>query len=545
MKKRLLALLLSAAMLLSLTGAVAENADMPTITMWAGMSSNCPEETLHQGTIRDLLGINYTVEWTQGDFLTTLNMKINAGELPDICVFWNDTVAANALINSGLVQPVDAFVSDPEKYPNLAAIPAETLDYIRASSPDGKLWYLPGNYAIEVDDPWPGWTVDAWWVRKDLLAEAGMTLDELGTLEGFEKFARACFGKVTADGLLVQPISYSSEVGYNIILNAFGIDTGAGKSGMPAVSLVDNEVVFLYDHPNLKSAFAWMNKMYREGLMDMEVTTQKNERLTEKMNSGEIAIYPGNAWAPGLNNAWYAMQTEEDNIAAANLEPVKVPLAEGVTAAGKISYVNPYNNAMVFISKDCKNLDAVLTYLDWCNRQDPITQQEVNEGPEGVYWYWVDEPYGEWDFVPEYKAKRDSGDQALVDSCTTQMYYLSNYSREWYPWWTQRVTSQNPFAARLNECCQLISSSFGTTRAMHVYDAVPMLAGGKLERYLPSLQAVADEYGARLIMAGSDGDFDSVWTEFQSQLESRGHWSEVKQEWQEQYQAYVATNGEW
>ena len=119
MKKRLLALLLSAAMLLSLTGAVAENADMPTITMWAGMSSNCPEETLHQGTIRDLLGINYTVEWTQGDFLTTLNMKINAGELPDICVFWNDTVAANALINSGLVQPVDAFVSDPEKYPNL------------------------------------------------------------------------------------------------------------------------------------------------------------------------------------------------------------------------------------------------------------------------------------------------------------------------------------------------------------------------------------------------------------------------------------------
>ena len=116
--------------------------------------------------------------------------------------------------------------------------------------------------------------------------------------------------------------------------------------------------------------------MYREGLMDMEVTTQKNERLTEKMNSGVIGIYPGDAWAPGLNNAWYAMQTAEDNIAAANLEPVKIPTAEGVTENGKVNYVNPYNNAMVFISKDCENLDAVLTYLDWCNRQDPITQQE-------------------------------------------------------------------------------------------------------------------------------------------------------------------------
>ena len=545
MKKKLLAWLMCAVMLLGLAGAQAETADMPTITLWAGMSSNCPEETLHQGTIRDLLGINYTVEWTQGDFLTTLNMKINSNELPDICVFWNDTVAANALINSGLVQPVDAFVQDPEKYPNLAAIPAETLDYIRASTPDGQLWYLPGNYAIEVDDPWPGWTVDAWWVRKDLLAEAGMQLEDLNTLEGFEKFARSMFGKVTADGLPVQPISYSSESGYNIILNAFGIDTGAGKSGMPAVSLVNGEKVFLYDHPNLKNAYAWMNKMYREGLLDMEVTTQKNERLTEKMNSGEIGIYPGSAWAPGLNNAWYAMQTEADNVAAANLEPVKIPLAEGVTEAGKVSYVNPYNNAMVFISKDCKNLDAVLKYLDWCNRQDPITQQEVNEGPEGVYWYWIDEPYGEWDFVPEYKAMRDSGDQALVDTCTTQMYYLSNYSRLWYPWWTQHSTSQNPFATRLNECCQLISSTFGTTRAMHVYDGVPMLAGGKLERYLPTLQAVADEYGARLIMAGSEGDFDAVWEEYQSQLESRGHWSEVKAEWQEQFAAYAEATGEW
>ena len=109
----------------------------------------------------------------------------------------------------------------------------------------------------------------------------------------------------------------------------------------------------------LKNAYAWMNKMYREGLMDMEVTTQKNERLTEKMNSGVIGIYPGDAWAPGLNNAWYAMQTAEDNIAAANLEPVKIPTAEGVTENGKVNYVNPYNNAMVFISKDCENLDAV------------------------------------------------------------------------------------------------------------------------------------------------------------------------------------------
>lgn len=240
MKKRLIALLVCIAMTLCMAPALAETADMPTITIWAGMSSNCPEETMHQGTIRDLLGINYTVEWTQGDFLTTLNMKINAGELADICVFWNDTVAANALINSGLVQPVDAFVNDAEQYPNLASIPQETLDYIRSNTKDGQLWYLPGNYAIEVYDPWPGWTVNTWWVRKDLLEEVGMTLDDVATLDGMEQFARAINGMTTADGMPIYPISYSSEAGYGIIMNAFGIDTGAGKSGMPAITIVDD-----------------------------------------------------------------------------------------------------------------------------------------------------------------------------------------------------------------------------------------------------------------------------------------------------------------
>lgn len=80
---------------------------------------------------------------------------------------------------------------------------------------------------------------------------------------------------------------------------------------------------------------------------------------------------------------------------------------------------------------------------------------------------------------------------------------------------------------------------------MHAYDAVPMLAGGMIERYSPTLDAVAEEYGARLIMAGSEDDFENIWQEFQDQLESRGHWSEIKAEWQTQYEAYIATTGEW
>ena len=550
--KRTLALILCALLLVSAIPAMGEEA-IPTINIWAGMSSNAPEETLNQAAVRDLLGINYTVEWTQGDFLTALNMKINNGGFPDICVFWNNTVAANALINSGLVMPLDEFVTQADKYPNLASIPQKILDFAKANTPDGKLWYLPGWYAQEPDEPWPGWTLNTWWVRTDLLEQVGMTKDDLATLEGVERFARAAKELTTADGAAIAPISYASRYSSSsnatdcnyIILNAFGLDTGRGASGMPPLTLENGKPVFLYDNAKLKDAYAWINKMYREGLIDMEVTTQKDERMTEKFNAGQVASFPGDAFNIKVNNAWYAMTKAEDNIAAAYIEPVKIPTAAGVETAGKNSYVNPYNGAMVFVSKNTQNLDAVLKFLDWCNTQTPEMQQVVNEGPEGLYWYWVDEPYGTWNFVPEYKKLRDSGDQALVDSCTTQMYYLSSYSRLWYPWWTQESTSDLPYANTLNNFCQLVSGSFGTTRAMHVYDAVPLLGGGTIERYLPTLDAVYEEYMARLTMAESDEAFETSWNEFQTQLESRAHWSEMKQEWDEQYKAYVDLLGEW
>lgn len=548
MMKRTLSLLLCAMLLLCAAplSAGAEE-EMPTINIWAGMSSNAPEETLHQAAIRDLLGINYTVEWTQGDFLTALNMKINNGGFPDICVFWNNTVAANALIHSGLVMPLDEFIADAQTYPNLADIPEQIQEYVRANTPDGKLWYLPGWYAQEPDDPWPGWTLSALWAREDLLAQAGMTREQLATLEGVEAFARAVKGMKNADGNDIIPISYSAGATdrNSVLLNAFGLDTGKGASGMPAITQEGEALVFLYDNPKLKEAYAWINRMYREGLIDMEVTTQKDERMTEKFNSATVAMFPGDAFSIQLNNAWYAMTSAEDNIAAASVQPIKTPNAAADTAVGKRNYVNPFNDAMIFVSKNTQNLDAVLRFLDWCQTQDPAQQQIVNEGPEGLYWYWTDEPYGEWDFVPDYKALRDSGDQALVDSCTTQMYYLSSYSREWYPWWTQASVSTLPYSGTLNGFCKLISGSYETTRPMHVYDAVPLLSGGKVERYLPTLDAVYEEYIARMTMAESDEAFEKAWEDFGSQIETRAHWSEMKQEWQEQYEAYVATIGEW
>ena len=93
---------------------------------------------------------------------------------------------------------------------------------------------------------------------------------------------------------------------------------------------------------------------------------------------------------------------------------------------------------MVFINKDTKHLNAVLNWLEWCNEQDPYRQQEINEGPRGVNWDFVEgEEEGTWDFEASYKAERDSGDSSRVNACTPQLWQFCSYSNSWYPWFTQ------------------------------------------------------------------------------------------------------------
>ena len=66
-----------------------------------------------------------------------------------------------------------------------------------------------------------------------------------------------------------------------------------------------------------------------------------------------------------------------------------------------------------------------------------------------------------------------------------------------------------------------------------------------IERYSPTLDAVAEEYGARLIMAAAKMTLRISGRNSRISLKAVGHWSEIKAEWQTQYEAYIATTGEW
>lgn len=497
-------------------------------SIWVGWTSECPDDTLVQKAMREELGMDYKVEFMQADdVLTTINLSLSSGaELPDVILMGNNPEAASALIGAGRVMNLnDIYNSD--KVPNISGLDERIKDYIKDGN--GDMWYIPGWYAQEYDDPWGGWTTDAWWVRTDLMEEAGVTEKDLETIEGMEEALRKFAGCKDENGNPVIPLSFvQSEDQERIILATFGVDTAAGVSKMPAVMKEGDDFVFIYDNPKYKEAYRWMNRMYREGLIDMEVTTQQSERYKEKVKSGQIAIAATDVWSSNIFNDGY-----EDDSVTYKFEPFQSPKVEGVVK-GFTSYVNPNPQNMIFINSDTEHLNAVLNFLNWCNEPEPIRQQEINEGPKGVYWDYTD---GEkWSFVDEsYNAERNSGDQARVDACTPQLYQFAGYSNKWYPWFEQDLKVITTGQQLVQKWCVYVGDEIVNHRSINDYDQVKLDTESVLGRNLASMDAVADEYTAKMIMAASDDEFEEAYRTFLDQLEMRADWSAMKAEWEEAY----------
>jgi len=270
-----------------------------------------------------------------------------------------------------------------------------------------------------------------------------------------------------------------------------------------------------------------MNKMYRDNLIDHESITDKKERYKEKNKTGRIAMNAGGFFNMDAQ-LWEVLDGPTEP--AWFYEAIPYPQVEGVTKLGSNQIVNPYPAYDVFVSKNTKNLDAILAFLDYTLANKPEQQQVITDGPAGLFWDWVDKPLGKWVYTDKkYEELHNSGDQAKVASSTPQLYPASSYSNEWYPWWNYGL-SEPKGRLKTIDFTQKIGK-MGAVRIAEPYDMVKAKSGGLWEKYLPELENIRKEYKAKLLMAKNDQEFEQVWSDFQAALEKRAHWSELKQEW--------------
>ncbi|KRE70165.1 hypothetical protein ASL11_15300 [Paenibacillus sp. Soil750] len=499
--------------------------------LWLGWSVTVNNDSLVQQYWRtEEPGVDVQVEGTQGDAPTALNLKLNTGGFDDAALFGRNQVINDAMKRSNQILPLEKYFNMPDKYPNLAAIPKIYLDQMKDA--DGHIWSIPGNFDINPTDPFPSWSPNAWMIRTDILEKTGMTEKDLTTLKGVETYLEKASQLKDASGKPLLPAGMLLDgKDENVVLSSFGV-TVASAGGVTPVQKDGDNFIFEFDNPGFKSAFKWMNGLYRKGLIDPEAVTDKVERYKEKVKTGRYAMNIGSFW-----NIDTSIWEKLDGPTGPGwfYKPIPFPQVDGVKKLGVNQVINPYPQFDTYISKNTKNLDAILKFYNYALNQKPEFLHVINEGPVGKYWNWVDKPYGKWKFTdPQYDALRNSGDKVKLAQVTPQLAQITARSKAWYPWWTN-VNEHAGFEKTAQFSQQI--SKYGAVKIAENQDIVKANTGGVWEKYAPELNTVYKEYSAKLLMSKDDAQFEQAYSEFTSALEKRAHWSELKKEWNELYQA--------
>lgn len=507
------------------------NGEIVTLTAWTANTLVSGHTSLNQmdthigKLIAEETGvaINATYMNAASTAEEAFNLLLSGGGYEDYDIIMlpsGNPIWQEKLIATGGVIPLDDYFTQSDKYPNIAAIPEETIEVCR--SKDGKLYGFPHNWYEDMESKYGFWASHGWYVFPQYLEAVGMTAEDLKDLAGVEAFLKSVKeqGLTNADGQTVQPLSMGeSGAWYPTILGAFGVGT-AGNGFYE----VNGEMVHFRDNPNTKAAMQWMNRLYNQGLIDPEFITQKNDQLQEKIMTQRVGMVATDAF-----NFWSAVTVGENE--ATQMEILDFPLAEGVSKVGTLSQYDPYGVPALYVTKNCKDPDAVARLVDYFAKPGTYSQWTLIYGPRGTTWDW-DEERGE----PYLQIIDETLNEALTDyNAMTEYGY-------------QTTIGVAPFDKDLNYYRKENELQLSWIFDMHRsnaevegyaikkrdVDRIQFSAEGAYNTNFSILKQLDTDYFCRMV-ACSESEFETIWNEYQTQLEQQGHWTEVKAEFDAEY----------
>ena len=295
----------------------------------------------------------FTAEWD--DYFTKINLAIVDGNLPDVCMV--NTTQLQQLIQADMLYDLsevyETYASDRIK--SYMALEPESFE---SGKSGGKL------YGIAQLGVGPIAQIDPVWIRKDwkdaLNLEDPKTMDDLVAIE---KSFQAEYGST---GIAVD----QSLTTLKIMAPAWGaypdiwVEEPGGQIGFGSVQ------------PEMKTALAEWAKWYQEGIINDGFAVTNTEKLNEDAVNGKLGIYPFKNWL-----GWTAGTDMISNLGReAYLEAYAVPSATGE----KVLYpLNCDNSTYTVVSKDCKNPEAALkcinffAYMENEAAEEGISQEEI------------------------------------------------------------------------------------------------------------------------------------------------------------------------
>ncbi len=311
-----------------------------------------------------------------------VSMMLASGDPPDI-INCTDRNIFGQYLQQGVIAPIDEYLPN---CPNInKLVPKEIWSAVtwkgkRYAVPIPQNQYISGTNGI--------------FVRKDWLRELGFKKEaeskEPIPLNTYYRMLTAIKNKKK-----VVPFTVGSTGIITGFAGAFGIGTAYKVKG--------NKIVYSYVQPEAKEYLTYMNKLYKEGLLDPEFPVNKAGNIQEKLVAGRAAMAVV-GWADALPID-RSFKEKNPKGELGYIAPPKGPRGWGIA-----NHSSPLRTTLI-IPAQSKNKKEAMQFLDLMTRPD--IYNFVSFGIEGKH--YVREK-GEIKLLPEYQNRRWQIYYILVDT---------------------------------------------------------------------------------------------------------------------------------
>ena len=333
-----------------------------TVGQQTAPNSKLPEgdsysDNAYRRVIQEKLGVELesAFEANGEDYDRQVSLAIASGDIPDMMVVSRDEL--QELVDNDLVEDLtdvyDEYASDRVK---------EIYDSydgftLGVATIDDKLMAIPGT----TNDFGPNMV----WIRQDWADQLNLKLDKDGnhaiTLDELESTAKAFQEKDPGKTGKTQGLAIANWLtsadhggsGYTAtpIMNAFG--------AYPKVYLQDDagKITYGSNTNEMKESLAYMNKLFKEGILDPQFGTRTYDDINAMMVNGELGIIPG----PWHMSDWGLVQAK-----TTNPDAQFVPYAiEDQSGNGRINAVNkPATGGFVVIRKGFEKPELLIQMIN-------------------------------------------------------------------------------------------------------------------------------------------------------------------------------------
>ncbi len=429
--------------------------DITTVLSY-GPSSNAnliPKDTTpeNQSFIKicaDTLGINLKFLWTvpsdQQEQKT--NLMFASGDFPDVMNVtmqqFQQLKDADAIAD--LTEAFDKYTL-PEIKEDLVKDGAAGL---KAVSKDGKLLGIPQLMN-------PTQTIELLWIRYDWIKSLGLQepktmQDVLALNEAFATKDPDKNGKKDTVGLgFTKDLFATGTLGG--FFNGFHAYPSA-TSGNGWIKGQDESLVYANIQPEVKTALAELQKMYKNGWIDKEFAIKDDNKLVEDITAGKVGMIYGAWW----NSAWPLQLNVTKDLKA---EWKCYPIMSIDDKPGMPGMKRTIINNVIVVNKDCKNPEAAIKlsnlYYDINYKSGEAKYGDAMKPENGYVWDWIpfrSEPY--WGIFNQYKVLKEVKDTKDETKLTTgsmkldydyTMKYYHGGEREWWGYYYSRADENGPW----------------------------------------------------------------------------------------------------